>query len=395
MLAKDQTVVQTAGLTKIFKDFWYRPRVVAVDRLNLDIHRNEVFGLLGPNGSGKTTTIKMLLGLLYPTRGRINILGRAPTDVTVKGRIGYLPEESYLYRFLNARETLDYYGQLFRIPRPERRRRVEQLLEMVGLTRESRRRVGEYSKGMARRIGLAQALINDPDLLILDEPTTGLDPIGTREIKDLVLFLNREKKKTILLCSHLLADVEDVCQRVMVMYGGRTQALGSVRDLLSQKDLTQITTEKLDEPTLQKIRDILQEDQRHLVDVSTPADRLETFFLRIVREAQKARPSTSGAAAGGRIAEFLAGAEPRGERLVESLIAAAEAKPEPAISAELPPPVEEPTKEIVEELIGKAGAAPIADTAIETPPPRETVPEAVDRGVIEDLLGDPSRKNKP
>ncbi len=395
MLAKDQSVVQTAGLTKIFKDFWYRPRVVAVDRLNLDIYRNEVFGLLGPNGSGKTTTIKMLLGLLYPTRGRIQILGRAPTDVAIKDRIGYLPEESYLYRFLNARETLDYYGQLFRIPRPERRRRVEQLLDMVGLTREARRRVGEYSKGMARRIGLAQALINDPDLLILDEPTTGLDPIGTREIKDLVLFLNREKKKTILLCSHLLADVEDVCQRVMVLYGGRTQALGSVRDLLSQKDLTQITTEKLDESTLRKIRDILQEDQRQLVEVSTPADRLETFFLRIVREAQKARPSTSGAAAGGRIAEFLAGAEPQGERLVESLIAAANAKRETALVEASPAPVEAPTMEIIEELVGKIAQMPSEETPVETSPSPDVTPETVDRTVIDNLLGSPSRKTQP
>ncbi|NLX12936.1 MAG: ABC transporter ATP-binding protein [Phycisphaerales bacterium] len=391
MREKNQSVVQTAGLTKIFRDFWYRPRVVAVDRLNLDIHRNEVFGLLGPNGSGKTTTIKMLLGLLYPTRGRINILGRAPTDVIVKDRIGYLPEESYLYRFLNARETLDYYGQLFRIPRPERRRRVEQLLEMVGLTRESRRRVGEYSKGMARRIGLAQALINDPDLLILDEPTTGLDPIGTREIKDLVAFLNREKKKTILLCSHLLADVEDVCQRVMVMYGGRTQALGSVRELLSQKDLTQITTDKLDEPTIQQIRQILEQQHKHLVDVSTPSDRLETFFLRIVREAQKTRPSTSGAASGGRIAEFLADSEPQGERLVESLISAAATKSQPIAPVAPPLPTEEPTKEIIEELVRRKVPASSEDIPTETSPSPEVTTETVNRGVIEDLLGASSR----
>ena len=129
MVKQATPVVQAIGLTKVFKDFWHRKRVIAVDRLDLDIHRNEVFGLLGPNGSGKTTTIKMLLGLLYPTRGRINVLDRVPTDVEVKARIGYLPEESYLYRFLDARETLDYYGRLFQIPRQDRRRRVEQLLE--------------------------------------------------------------------------------------------------------------------------------------------------------------------------------------------------------------------------------------------------------------------------
>ena len=213
-------IVQCVGLTKTFKDFWRRPNVWAVRDLNLDIHPGEIFGLLGPNGSGKSTTIKVLLGLLYPTRGRVTIFGLPPTDVSIKGRIGYLPEESYLYAFLNARETLDFYGRLFRLPRAERRRRAEKLLEMVGLSREAGRRMGEYSKGMARRIGLATALINDPDLLILDEPTTGLDPIGTREIKNLILDLKR-RGKTVLLSSHLLADVEDVCDRIAILYGGR------------------------------------------------------------------------------------------------------------------------------------------------------------------------------
>jgi len=145
MTTDSKAVVQAVGLTKVFKDFWHRNRVVAVDHLDFEIRAHEVFGLLGPNGSGKTPTIKMMLGLLYPTRGRISVLGRPPTDVGIKSRIGYLPEESYLYRFLNARETLDYYGRLFQIPRRDRQRRVEQLLEMVGLTREARRRVGEYS----------------------------------------------------------------------------------------------------------------------------------------------------------------------------------------------------------------------------------------------------------
>ena len=329
MAAQNTSVIQTTGLTKVFRDFWYRRRVVAVDKLELDVHANEVFGLLGPNGSGKSTTIKMLLGLLYPTRGRIRVLGRPPTDVAIKGRIGYLPEESYLYRFLNARETLDYYGQLFQIPRQERRRRVEQLLEMVGLTREARRRVGEYSKGMARRIGLAQALINDPQLLILDEPTTGLDPIGTREIKDLITFLNREKGKTILLCSHLLGDVEDVCQRVTVLYGGRLQAMGDIRELLSQENLTQITTDRLNEATLEKVRRLVEEEAgKQVVRVSTPSDKLETFFLRIVREAQQAQQQTSGVTSGGQIANFLATPPTDGDGVVASLVAAAETKPE-------------------------------------------------------------------
>lgn len=384
-------VVQAVGLTKVFRDFWYRSRVVAVDRLDFDIRPNEVFGLLGPNGSGKSTTIKMMLGLLYPTHGRISVLGRPPTDVAIKSRIGYLPEESYLYRFLNARETLDYYGRLFQINRRDRQRRVDQLLEMVGLTRESRRRVGEYSKGMARRIGLAQALINDPDLLILDEPTTGLDPIGTREIKDLIVFLNREKRKTVLLCSHLLADVEDVCQRVAVLYGGRRQAVGPIHELLSQENLTQITTERLSEGTLHRIRRIVEEEEgKHVISMTAPTARLEAFFLKTVREAQKARPETSGASAGGRIADFLAGGgAEEGQAVVESLIAASQVAPATGAEQASPAGVEqEPAREVIEELVSDDSVSAGWDDAVEGPPaalPGESVEEA-DRRVIEELL---------
>ena len=198
-----QIVVKCAGLTKLFHDFWMRPRVRAVDEISFDIRRGEVFGLLGPNGSGKSTTIKMLLGLLHPTSGQIAVFGRHPRDVAIKNNIGYLPEESYLYPFLTARETLDYYGRLFHQDSMQRRKRIDMLLEMVGLERVARRPVGEYSKGMARRIGLAQALINDPQLLILDEPTSGMDPIGSADVKTLIQTLAR-RGKTILLCSHLL-----------------------------------------------------------------------------------------------------------------------------------------------------------------------------------------------
>lgn len=236
MSSNDQGIIQTVGLTKVFKDFWHRQRVVAVDKLDLSVHKDEVFGLLGPNGSGKTTTIKMLLGLLYPTRGRIQLLGRSPTDVAVKARIGFLPEESYLYRFLDARETLDYYGRLFRIPRQERRRRVEQLLEMTGLVRESRRRVGEYSKGMARRIGLAQALINDPDLMILDEPTSGLDPTTARGFDALVRSLVDDLGITVFLVTHDLDTLLTVVDRIIVLARGAVLADGPVREILAVDD---------------------------------------------------------------------------------------------------------------------------------------------------------------
>ncbi|MCE5325689.1 MAG: ABC transporter ATP-binding protein, partial [Planctomycetaceae bacterium] len=160
-------VIATAGLTKIFRDFWCREKVTAVADLDIEIYPKEVFGLLGPNGSGKSTTIKMALGLMFPTRGRIAVFGHRPTDVGIKKRIGFLPEETYLYPFLDARETLDYYGRLFHQPRRQRLQRINMLLDMVGLSAVAYRRIGEYSKGMKRLIGMAQALINDPDLLIL------------------------------------------------------------------------------------------------------------------------------------------------------------------------------------------------------------------------------------
>ena len=173
---QQDSVISTRNLTKIYRDFWGRKKVTAVNSLSLDVKQGEVFGLLGPNGSGKTTTLKMLLGLLFPTEGEISVLGKPAHDVEKNERIGYLPEESYLYRFLNAEETLDFYGRLFKISRAERKKRAKELIERVGLTVARKRSLKEYSKGMTRRIGLAQALINDPDLILLDEPTSGLDP---------------------------------------------------------------------------------------------------------------------------------------------------------------------------------------------------------------------------
>src|SRR5947207_8578521 len=184
-----EKIVVVRGLTKVFKDFWGRPKARAVDNVDFEVRPGEVFGLLGPNGSGKSTTVKLLLGLLYPTKGHIEVFGHSPRHVATKSRICYLPEESYLYRYLDSKETLDFFGNLFDLPRNERQKRSEQLIDMVGLAQTRTRAVGEFSKGMQRRIGLAQALINDPDLIILDETTAGLDPIGCREVKDLILAL--------------------------------------------------------------------------------------------------------------------------------------------------------------------------------------------------------------
>jgi ABC-2 type transport system ATP-binding protein len=284
MSASNDKAVATFGLTKVYRDFWGRPKVTALDDLNLTIERGEVFGLLGPNGSGKSTTIKLLLGLLFPTLGTATVLGEPAGSSSVKQRLGFLPEESYLYRFLNGEETLWYFGRLFRIPRRELQRHVPELLDVVGLNAKARKRkLREYSKGMARRIGLAQALINNPDLILLDEPTTGLDPIGTREMKDLILSLKKQGK-TVLLCSHLLADVQDVCDRITILYGGRMQSLGFVKDLLEIKDVTHISTTGLSEAQVEKLREWLAQQGARDVAVTHPTTTLEDLFIRVVRQ---------------------------------------------------------------------------------------------------------------
>ena len=322
MAAERKDVVETIELTKIYRDFWGRQRVKALDGLNMEVRQGEVFGLLGPNGSGKTTCIRLVLGLLFPTFGLVNIFGRSPRRVDVKKLVGYMPEESHFYGYLNAEETLDFFGRLFGLPRKERRRRVEALINMVGLQRARKRPIGEFSKGMARRIGLAQALINDPDLLILDEPTTGLDPIGTREMKDLVRTL-KKRGKTIFLCSHLLADVEEVCDRVCILYGGKSRSQGSVADLLTQEEMTQIRAPRLPEPVLEQLRALIRDNlgPEATIEIGSPTRRLEEYFMGVVEQARRDRAVTTGAEAGGPAADFLV-REPEGKRLVEELISA-------------------------------------------------------------------------
>jgi ABC-2 type transport system ATP-binding protein len=288
-----QFAIETFSLTKIFADWWGRSRVVAVDNLNIKIRNNQVFGLLGPNGSGKTTILKMLLGLLHPTKGRAVMLGGDSRDPKISAQIGFLPEESYLYSYLNARETLDFYGRLFGLNSRVRKSRIDALLDMVGLAGMANRPIGTFSKGMARRIGLAQALINDPKLLILDEPTSGLDPIGTRQIKDLIVELAK-RGKTVLLSSHLLADAEEVCDRVAILYGGLIQKEGSVEELLARKDKTQITTNILTDRAVEQIRRIVEKDGGDF-EIKPPMQKLESFFIDIVRQAQQQKRPTSGA----------------------------------------------------------------------------------------------------
>jgi ABC-2 type transport system ATP-binding protein len=248
-----------------------------------------------------------LLGLLYPTKGHIEVFGRSPRHVATKSRIGYLPEESYLYRYLNSQETLDFFGNLFDLPAKERQQRAEQLIEMVGLTQTRTRSVGEFSKGMQRRIGLAQALINDPDLVILDEPTAGLDPIGCREVKDLILALAR-RGKTVILSSHLLSDVEDVCDRVVIYYGGRIQAFGPLKQLLAKPDSIRLTMPPLSRETMEKVLQTIRRDvAEDKVKIDTPTQNLESYFLDVVQKARQSAAETSGATSGNRVAAYLRG----------------------------------------------------------------------------------------
>jgi ABC-2 type transport system ATP-binding protein len=283
-----EVVVETRNLSKVYRDFWGRQKVRALKALDLEIRRGEIFGLLGPNGSGKTTTIKLLLGLLFPSSGQALIFGRDATDVSKNARLGYLPEESYLYRFLNAEETLDFYGRLFDMPARLRKQRSAELIALVGLEGAKRRQLKEYSKGMARRLGLAQALVNDPELILLDEPTSGLDPIGTREMKDLILKL-KAQGKTVIMCSHLLADVQDVCDRIAILHQGELKELGRVDSLLKLRDETEIRVRGLSEAAQSEIRAVIEKDHASVLMMDNPTTTLEELFLSIVRDSE-ARP---------------------------------------------------------------------------------------------------------
>lgn len=384
-----EVIVATQGLSKVFADFWMRPRVRAVDSLTMQIERGEVFGLLGPNGSGKSTTIKIILGLLKPSAGRIAVFGKLPTDVAIKKRIGYLPEESYLYPYLNARETLDYYGRLFELDHRTRARRIDELLDMVGLDAVQHRQVREYSKGMQRRIGIAQALINDPEFLILDEPTTGLDPIGTRQIKDLILELGR-RGKTVLLSSHLLADVEDCVDRLTILYGGRLRAEGTPDELLVSQSRTIIETDALDDASVEAIDHFLQERTgRHISRVSKPRQSLEDLFLDIVEKARAERVETHGASHGGDTAAFLKGEdEPeQGEALIDSLVSGEREPPQQTAPAPRPEPEAQPSgpdEDVIEDLVTDAPEQPPAAQPRRDPKRPRT--EDVDNSMIDSLL---------
>lgn len=396
-----EPIVVAQGLTKVFKDFWLRPRAKAVDSIDLRVNRGEIFGLLGPNGSGKSTTIKMILGLLHKTAGRLAVFGKLPSDVATKKRIGYLPEESYLYPFLNARETLDYYAKLFELDHRVRERRIDQLLDMVGLAAVQHRQVREYSKGMQRRIGIAQALINDPEFLILDEPTTGLDPLGSRQIKDLILELGR-RGKTVLLSSHLLADVEDCVDRLVILYGGKIRAEGTCDSLLVAQERTILETERLDDQTIAEIDGVIRRRTGKAIErVAKPRQRLEDLFLDIVERARAERLETSGAQAGGETAAFLRGEEEgAGDAFIERLTRGEPqpVAPAPTVAQQTAPPTAD--RAVIDTLVesprerSPAPAAPPpsrgasgAPGSTPAPPAPARSPDA-DLSIIDSLLGD-------
>ena len=390
-MANEKTpVVSAIGLTKVFRDFWGRPKAKAVNDIDFEINEGEVVGLLGPNGSGKSTTVKMILGLLYPTGGRLTVLGRSPQAVETKKEIGYLPEESYLYKYLTAEETLDFFGSLFNLSKAERARRIDQLLDMVGMTHARRRRVGEFSKGMARRIGLAQAMINDPTFLILDEPTSGLDPLGCKEVKDLILTL-KKRGKTVLITSHLLSDIEDICDRVIILYGGQVRATGTLNELLEVNKENRIITPALEPQVMQKLLELLRDNlDGENFTVDHPRRTLEEFFLDVIARAKAESVETAGVVGGGKIAEYLAENEQSSE-LLNSLISDAPVAPAPAEQADAPAPAAE--KSIDEKLDALTADAPAKPEVANVPPPADEE-AAKNLDEADAKLGDLLGKNK-
>ncbi len=382
----DEVVISVRGLTKVFRDFWNRPKARAVDNVDFEVRRGEVFGLLGPNGSGKSTTVKLLLGLLNPTKGHIEVFGHSPRHVQTKARIGYLPEESYLYRYLNSKETLNFFGNIFELSKADRDNRSEQLLDMVGLGKAQTRAVGEFSKGMQRRIGLAQALINDPDLIILDEPTAGLDPIGCREVKDLILALAR-RGKTVILSSHLLSDVEDVCDRVVIYYGGKIQAMGTLKDLLAKPDSVRITAPVLPRETLERVLSIIRKDiASGDVRVDNPTQNLESYFLDVVAKARAAQ-ETSGAQSGAKVAAYLrAGveAQPATDKLLEKLSLPQAPAAAPVVKVETGPVVDDSKLAALSQPVTAPEAPPLPASATPTVKPADLA-QADDK--LSSLLG--------
>ena len=274
----NEPAVAITELTKVFQVPWRRPAIVAVQKLNLRVEAGEVYGLLGPNGSGKSTTLKIILGLVSPTRGQAEIFGRNSQLVESREAVGFLPENPYFYQYLTGAETLRFFGKLCGLSRACLRKRVDELLELVGLANARDRRLRGYSKGMLQRIGLAQALINEPKLVVLDEPTAGVDPVGSRVIRDLIVELKR-RGVTVLLSSHLLAQVQEVCDRVGILAGGVLVREGKLEELIATENQTEIVLENASDKLLGEMEILAAKSQARIIARRRSTTTLERLFL--------------------------------------------------------------------------------------------------------------------
>ncbi len=270
--------VTVRELTKIFPLPWHRQSVVAVRNLNLRIEPGEVYGLLGPNGSGKSTTLKIILGLVSPTRGCTQIFGEDSRRVQSRHAVGFLPENPYFQKFLTGEETLRFAGRLCGLGKAQLNKRIDELLELVGLNKARKRRLGTYSKGMLQRLGLAQALINNPRLVVLDEPTAGVDPAGSREIRDLIVDLKR-RGITVLLSSHLLAQAQEICDRVGILAEGALVREGQLQELIAIENQTELIIADASEDLLREIESVIQRSNAKLIERRKSTTTLERLFL--------------------------------------------------------------------------------------------------------------------
>ncbi|CAN5740913.1 ABC transporter ATP-binding protein [soil metagenome] len=281
-----EIAVAVTGLTKLFPVPFQRRSLVAVRDLHLRVEPGQVYGLLGPNGSGKSTTLKIILGLVSPTRGTVEIFGRSSREVASRAAVGFLPESPYFHKFLTGAETLRFCGKLCGLSGAPLTTRLDELLELVGLTSARDRRLAGYSKGMLQRLGLAQALIHDPQLVVLDEPTAAVDPAGSRDIRDLILNLKR-RGKTVLLSSHLLGQVQEVCDRVGILANGALVREGSMEELLAIENQTEVVLENAPAELLQQIGALARSSGARLVEQRTPLTTLERLFLEATEENAK------------------------------------------------------------------------------------------------------------
>lgn len=292
MVSKSSTTdqaVSLTGVTKVFPVPFQRRGVVAVRDLNLQVAPGQIYGLLGPNGSGKSTTLKIILGLVTPTRGQAQIFGRNSELVASRESVGFLPESPYFYKFLTGEETLRFYGKLGGLRGADLRNRVEELLAFVGLTSARKRRLGGYSKGMLQRIGLAQALVHEPALLVLDEPTAGVDPAGAREIRHLILDL-KARGTTVLLSSHLLGQVQEICDRIGILADGKLVREGALSELLGVENQTQFTLEGASNELADEIAGLAARSGARVIEQGPPRTSLEQLFLSVTRSPDQNAP---------------------------------------------------------------------------------------------------------